>query len=778
MYVIKRDQSTEAVNFEKIAERLRKLIAEASLKGIDVGRVTQEIVTNMSDKMKTSEIDTLAANVCVAKQLENPEYERLATRLTVSNIHKTTDACVMETYSKLESVLDRTFFDFVMMHGDALNAILDPERDYDYDFFGVSTMTKLYCAKQDETVIERPGHVYLRVACVVSRYNLDKIPETYDILSKKQAVFGSPTLFNAGMRTHQLASCFLMTMDDSIDGIFECFSDMAKVSKLGGGIGVYAGDVRSRGAPITTTNGKTDGLLPMVRCVNSIAQYVNQSSKRKGAIAVYIGIDHPDIVDLLDIRRPGGDETKRARDIFLALMVSDLFMDRLKTGGSWSLFDPFECPGLSDAYGEAYVSLYLRYESQGKAKRTMPAQELWERVCRAQIESGVPYILYKDSINEKSNQKNLGTIKCSNLCAEIVQYSDSQEVAVCNLGSICLSKFVSRDTSGAPTFDYQRFMDVVYVMATNLDSVIDANYYPTEKTRRSNMRHRPIGLGVQGLYDCLVKLGIPYDSDEAVGISRKIANAMYFSAINASCDLARVHGPYETYRGSPMHSGQMQFDLWNVQPEPGVSWSLLREKVAKYGVRNSLSIAVMPTASSSQICGNVEAAEPITSLVYVRRTLAGEHVCLYRPLVDTLIEHGLWTEDLMNEIIRANGSIQHIDSIPEDVRRLFPTAWDIKQKWIIDHAAARAPFICQTQSMNIFMSRPTLKAVAKMHAYAHAKHLKTGMYYMRTKAAASAAQISVSKSVSTMPQMTQTTVQNELSSLSDDDESVCLNCSG
>jgi ribonucleoside-diphosphate reductase alpha subunit len=774
MYVIKRDQTTESVNFEKIAERIRKLVEEADLQEIDVGRVTQEIVANMSDKMHTADIDTLAANVCVAKQLENPEYERLATRLTVSNIHKTTASCVKATYSKLKSVLDPAFYAFVVEHADALNAILDQDRDYDFDYFGVSTMTKLYCAKVDDVLVERPGHVYLRVACVVSRYDLAKIRRTYDILSTKQAVFGSPTLFNAGMRSHQLASCFLMTMDDSIDGIFETFSDMAKVSKLGGGIGVNVSDVRSRGAPITSTNGKTDGLLPMVRCVNSIAQYVNQSSKRKGAIAVYIGTDHPDILDLLDIRRPGGDETKRARDIFLALMVSDLFMERLKQGASWSLFDPFECPGLSEAYGDAYKALYEKYESAGKAKVTMPAKELWDRVCRAQIESGVPYILYKDSINQKSNQKNLGTIKCSNLCAEIVQYSDADEIAVCNLGSVCLSQFVTAD--GA--FDYMRFMDVVRVMATNLDSVIDANLYPTEKTRRSNMRHRPIGLGIQGLYDCLIKMGIPYDSEAGVEVSRKIGNAMYFAAIDASCDLAKVYGPYETYEGSPMSKGKMQFDLWGVDPDPQFAWSLLSEKVRRHGVRNSLSVCVMPTASSSQICGNVEAAEPITSLVYVRRTLAGEHVCLYRPLVDRLVERGLWTEDLVDEIIRANGSIQHIRAIPEELRRLFVTAWDIKQKWIIDHAAARAPFVCQTQSMNIFMSRPTIKTVQKMHAYGHAKGLKTGMYYLRTKSATTAAQISVSKSVSVMPEtthMTQTTVQNEVS---DDDESVCLNCSG
>lgn len=774
MYVIKRDQTTESVNFEKIAERIRKLVEEADLQGIDVGRVTQEIVANMSDKMHTADIDTLAANVCVAKQLENPEYERLATRLTVSNIHKTTTACVKETYSKIESILDPVFYAFVVNHADALNRILDQDRDYDFDYFGVSTMTKLYCAKVDDALVERPGHVYLRVACIVSRYDLEKIRETYDILSTKQAVFGSPTLFNSGMKSHQLASCFLMTMDDSIEGIFDTFSDMAKVSKLGGGIGVFVGDVRSRGAPITSTNGKTDGLLPMVRCVNSIAQYVNQSSKRKGAISVYIGMDHPDILDLLDIRRPGGDETKRARDLFLALMVSDLFVERLKQGAMWSLFDPFECPGLSEAYGDAYNALYATYEYEGKAKVTIPAKELWDRVCRAQIESGVPYILYKDSINRKSNQKNLGTIKCSNLCAEIVQYSDDDEIAVCNLGSVCLSQFVSSDGE----FEYMRFMEVVRVMATNLDSVIDANFYPTEKTRRSNLRHRPIGLGIQGLYDCLVKMGIPYDSDEAVEISSKIGNAMYYAAIDASCNLAKVYGPYETYAGSPMSKGEMQFDMWNVEPDPSFAWRLLREKVARHGIRNSLSICVMPTASSSQICGNVEAAEPITSLVYVRRTLAGEHVCLYRPLVDRLVDLGMWTEDLVNEIIRTNGSIQHITAIPREIRDLFVTAWDMKQKWIIDHAAARAPFVCQTQSMNIFMSRPSLKTVQKMHAYGHSKGLKTGMYYLRTKSATTAAQISVSKSVSAMPQatqVTQTTVQNDIS---DDDESVCLNCSG
>lgn len=772
MHVIKRDNSTESVNFEKIAERIRRIAAEANV-DIDVGLITQEIVSNMSNSMKTSEIDDLAATICVSKQLENPQYEEIATRISVSNLHKTTCASVKDVYAQLESVLDQRFFAFVNEHAAELDALIDFDRDYAFDFFGFKTMLKLYCGKAAGIVIERPQHVYIRVASFVCQYDMKRIAETYEILSTKQAVFGSPTLFNAGMRAHQLASCFLMSVDDSIDGIFENFHDIASVSKLGGGVGVFIGDVRSRGSKIATTNGTSDGLLPMVRCVNSIAQYVNQSGKRKGAVAVYIGVDHPDIIDLLDIRRPGGDETKRARDIFLALMVSDLFIQRVKANALWSFFDPHDCPGLSDAYGPAYVELYERYEAEGRAKMSMNATDLMQRICTAQIESGVPYILYKDAINEKSNQKNIGAIKCSNLCAEIVQYSAPDEIAVCNLASVCLSRFV-RDGE----FDFAGLMRVTRAMMTNLDSVIDVNLYPSDKARKSNMAHRPVGLGIQGLYDAFIKLGIPYDSDDAVALSKKIQNAMYYAAIDASCDLARTHGPYSTYDGSPMSKGQMQFDLWGADPDPDYAWRLLRDKIKRYGVRNSLMLAIMPTASSSQICGNVEAAEAITSLVYVRRTLAGEYVCLYKPLVDRLIREGLWDIDLINEIVRHNGSIQQISSIPSDIKRLFVTAWDIKQKWVIDHAAARAPWVCQTQSMNVFMSRPTIKTVQKMHLYGHGKGLKTGMYYLRSKAATTAAQVSISRSVTTAMLNTDADTELSVKAVSDDDDSVCLNCSG
>jgi ribonucleoside-diphosphate reductase alpha chain len=762
MHVIKRNGANEDVNFDKIATRIRLFTDD--LTGIDIGKVTQEIVMNMSDNMRTSEIDTLAASVCVSKQLENPDYEKLATRLVVSNLHKTTSPDLIETYEKLRGVIRPELFDFIKHHAVELQEIIEYGRDYEFDFFGINTVMKLYCLRVDDQIIERPSQMYLRVAAFVSGYDIERTRETYDILSRKLATFGSPTLFNAGTTMSQLASCFLMTMGDSIDGIFECFHDMAKVSKLGGGIGVFVGDVRSRGAPIRSTNGRTDGLLPMVRCVNSIAQYVNQSSRRKGAVAVYIGIDHPDITDLLDIRRPGGDETLRARDIFLALMVSDLFMERLKDNAEWSLFDPDECPGLSESYGDAYRQLYEKYEGEGRAKRIVNAKDLWNHVIRAQIESGVPYILYKDQINEKSNQKNIGTIKCSNLCAEIVQYSDENEIAVCNLGSVCLPKFV-RDGE----FQYDDMMRVVQVMAKNLDRVIDINTYPSDKTERSNRRHRPIGLGVQGLADVFVQLGMAFDSNEAVALSKKIAAAMYYAAIEASVDLAKEHGPYPSYNhgvGCPLSRGEFQFDLWGIKPDADFAWQILREKVLTHGVRNSLSIAIMPTASTAQICGNTESVEPITSLVYIRRTLAGEHICLYKPLVEDLVLEDLWNDEIVNDIVSSNGSIQQITSIPERLRNKYKTAWDVKQKWVLDHAAARGPYICQTQSTNVFFSKPTLSMVAKMHAYGHKKGLKTGTYYLRTKAATSAQQHTISVSRSTAR-----------NAMSDDESEVCLNCS-
>jgi len=770
MRVIKRDGSREDVIFDKITRRLRMLSWGLDTSRVDYGRIVREVCVGMSDDMRTADIDSLAASVCVNHQLEAVEYEVLGTRLLISNHHRQTSSSVLETYAALADVLDPAFLAYVETHADELQTLIDYDRDYDFQYFGASTILRLYCAKKDGVPVERPAHVYLRTACVVSKYDMSLVPIVYDILSKKQAVFGSPTLFNSGMKIQQIASCFLMEMSDSIDGIFESFHEMARVSKVGGGIGVFVGDVRSRGAPITSTNGKTDGLLPMVRCVNSIAQYVNQSSKRKGAVAVYLGIDHPDVVDLLDIRRPGGDENLRARDIFLALMVSDLFVSRLDAGGTWSFFDPYECPGLSNAVGDAYVALYERYEREGKAKRTMPAKQLWDAVVRAQIESGVPYILYKDAINAKSNQQNLGTIKTSNLCAEIVQYTSNEETAVCNLGSVCLPAFVDPEADGG--YDFDRLMAVVRTMTRCLNNVIDINHYPVEKARRSNMRHRPIGLGIQGLADVFVAVGLPFDSEKAVALGTKISAAMYYASIDESASLAAERGPYETYHGSPMSRGKMQFDLWGVEPHPDFAWDVLREKVAIHGVRTSLNIAIMPTASTAQICSNIEAAEPITSLVYVRRTLAGEHVCVYRPLVDALTRRGLWTVDVRNEIIRANGSIQSLQSIPDDLKQLFVTAWDMKQRWIVDHAAARGPYVCQTQSMNIFMAKPTTSLVSKMHKYGHKAGLKTGVYYLRTKAAVTGAQMSTRSGATTV---------NQAPAPSEDDseeDSVCLNCSG
>lgn len=1003
MRVVKRDGTSEEVAFDKISARIRKLMG-GKLANVDIAKVTSLVVTSMHDGISTSKIDELAAEACVSLLTEHPEYGSLASRILVSNWHKSTTDDVLETFEQLASVLSVEFLETVREHAQEFQSMLDYKRDYDFDYFAIKTLEKIYCGRVNGVLVERPQHMYLRVAIALHGKDLKKVKETYTLLSKKKFTHASPTLFNAGLKVQQLASCFLGHVGDSLGEICDSWRDISHISKLGGGIGVHVHAVRSKGAPIRSTNGTSDGIIPMLRVKNSIVSYVNQcfvpdttiftskglrriedmspgnrvltrdgtfkavrevfarhveneptlsisvksgcepvectlvhdifarksggspgfyqakdlevgdivaypipvdvhplaesenlpschergedfakrflndledvylglskeqtkafvlgalqsctvelegpddssfvairhedthvlailwylllrlgvlaargkgwlklpahpivrsiasvvptaacefeerdgmlwtpiekieskrftgnvydlsveqnhnyttgcglvhnSGRRKGSMAVYLSPHHPDVMDFLELRRPGGDENMRCRDLFLAMWVPDLFMKRVEEDGEWSLFDPFQTPGLDDLCGAEYEALYFKYESEGLAKKTVKARDVWNAILRSQIETGTPYMLYKDSCNQKSNQKNLGTIKCSNLCSEILEYTSREETAVCNLASISLPAFVKQDTK---TFDFADLLKVTKVAAKNLDRVIDVNVYPIPQAERSNLRHRPIGIGVQGLADVFVMMRMPFDSPEASALNKKIFATMYFAAIEASAELAAEHGPYESYSGSPASQGFLQYDLWNVIPEPGghLDWQALKKKVSKHGLRNSLSIAVMPTASTAQVFGNNESIEPFTSLLYTRRTLAGEFVVINKYLVDDLVAFGLWTPALKDEIISKNGSIQSIQAIPQHIRDLYKTAWDLSQKSIIDQAADRGPYVCQSQSLNLFVAEPTYPKLTSMHFYAWRRGLKTGMYYLRSKPASSAKKITLAPS--------------------------------
>jgi ribonucleoside-diphosphate reductase alpha subunit len=775
MFVEKRNGRKVRVNFQNVAKRLKSLMARAPAllpATVDVDRVSQRVIGMIADGMKTSEIDGLLATTLIGLQSIHPDHGVLSSRVVVSSLHKETPETATKAWDAMGDVLNDEFKAFVHTYGESIDEMIDHDRDYLFDYFGISTMMKLYCSRINGRIMERPQYVYARVAAVVCGYDMNRFRDMYDILSTHKAIFGSPTLFNSGMKIQQCASCFLLKMDDSIDGIFQTFSDMAKVSKNGGGIGVHIGDIRSRGSKITSTNGSTDGVVPMLKVLNSIATYVNQSNKRKGAIAAYIDVHHPDVLDVIELRRPGGEESTRARDIFTALMINDLFMKRVEEDGTWSFFDSKECPGLTDNIGVAYEELYKLYENDGKARKTMRARDVMKRICVAQIESGVPYIIYKDAANKKSNQKNIGVLKTSNLCAEILEYTDPGEISVCTLGSICLPKYIQKDG----TLDITELRRVTKIMTRALDTVIDKNSYPTDKASRSNIRHRPIGLGLQGLYDALISMRVPFDSDDAVSFSERVSALIYHASISESVCMAKEKGAYETFEGSPASNGLLQYDLWERNPwneDGSLDWEALKRDIREYGLRNSLNIAIMPTASTAQICGNVEACEPITSLYYVRRTLAGEFPCLYGPLVNELIERGLWTDDMRQKIIMNEGSIQNIDDIPDDMKDLYKNAYDIKQKWIIDHASARGAYVCQSQSMNTFFTNPSVKQIQKCHTYAWKKGLKTGQYYLRGKAAATGKKLLSAKSSPSVSPVEDDKLQCSLLN-----KDACMMCSG
>jgi ribonucleoside-diphosphate reductase alpha chain len=754
MYVITRSKEREPIKFDKITERIDTLSFDLNRDFVDPVVVTQKVVEGIYDGITTKELDQLAAETAAYLSTKHPDYNVLAGRISVSNLHKETRGCFSENIKKMYNYIDpkteqpsplvsKELYETVMEHAERLDKAIVDKRDFNYDYFGFKTLERSYLLKMDGKISERPGQMLLRVAVGIHMNDMDAAIETYDLMSQKYFTHASPTLFNSGTNKPQLSSCFLLTMkDDSIEGIYDTLKQTALISQSAGGIGLSVHNIRAKGSFIKGTNGTSNGIVPMLKVFNDPARYVDQGGgKRKGAFAIYLEPWHADIFDFLEMKKNTGKDEQRARDLFYALWISDLFMKRVEEDGMWSLFCPHECPGMAEAYGEEFEKLYTSYEEKGMAKKVIRAQDLWFAVLESQVETGSPFMLYKDSVNEKSNQKNLGTIKSSNLCTEIVEYTAPDEVAVCNLASVALNKFVDPIKK---EYDHQKLYDVVYRMTLNLNRIIDINYYPVPEAANSNLRHRPIGLGVQGLADTFILMRYPFESKEAKELNAQIFETIYFAALSASNALAEKEGPYQTYDGSPMSKGEMQFDMWGVTPTGKYwDWAELREKVKMHGVRNSLLVAPMPTASTSQILGNTECFEPITSNIYVRRVLSGEFAVVNKYLVHDLINVGLWNDSIRNKIIAQNGSIQGIEEIPLDFKELYKTVWEIKQKAVIDLAQGRAPYIDQSMSLNVHMEEPNFGKLSSMHFYAWKAGLKTGMYYLRTRAAVNAVQFTV-----------------------------------
>ena len=756
MYVIKRDGRKEAVKFDKITARVQKLCYGLS-DLVDPVEVAMKVINGIYDGVSTSELDSLAAEVAASLTVRHPDYAQLAARIAVSNLHKNTEKSFSETMKALyEYINPKTsepaplvaddVYEVIEKNAALLDSTLIYDRDFGYDYFGFKTLERSYLLRLNGKIAERPQHMIMRVALGIHKDDIEAAIETYDLMSKKFFTHATPTLFNAGTPKPQMSSCFLITTkDDSIDGIYDTLKNCAQISQSAGGIGMSIHNVRATGSYIRGTNGTSNGIVPMLRVFNDTARYVDQGGgKRKGSFAVYVEPWHADIFDFLDLKKNHGKEEMRARDLFYALWIPDLFMQRVETNADWTLMCPNECPGLFDTYGAKFEELYTSYEQQNRGRKTIKARDLWQKILESQIETGTPYMLYKDAANEKSNQKNLGTIRSSNLCTEIIEYSSEDEIAVCNLASIALPMYVTED--GA--FDHQLLYDVTYKVTKNLNRVIDRNYYPVRETRTSNMRHRPIGLGVQGLADTFIKMRMPFTSPEARQLNKDIFETMYFAAMVASKDEAIADGPYETFKGSPLSEGKFQFDLWNIaadQLSGRWDWESLRKEVMQHGVRNSLLMAPMPTASTSQILGNNECFEPYTSNIYTRRVLSGEFVVVNKHLLLDLVNLGLWNEDVKNQLITNNGSIQNIDVIPDNIKELYKTVWEMSMRDILDMAADRGIFIDQSQSLNLFVEAPNMAKLTAMHFHAWKKGLKTGMYYLRTKAAASAIKFTVTK---------------------------------
>jgi len=761
MYVLKRDGHKEPVMFDKITARIRKLCYGLN-ELVDPLKVAMRVIEGLYDGVTTSELDNLAAEVSATMTTSHPDYAKLAARISVSNLHKNTKKSFSEVMTDLhEYVNPRTgkkaplladeVQKVIQENKELLDSTIIYNRDFNYDYFGFKTLERSYLLKLNGQIAERPQHMLMRVSIGIHVDDIEAAIETYDLMSKKFFTHATPTLFNAGTPKPQMSSCFLLTMkDDSIDGIYDTLKQTAKISQSAGGIGLSIHNVRATGSYISGTNGTSNGIVPMLRVFNDTARYVDQGGgKRKGSFAMYVEPWHADIFDFLDLKKNHGKEEMRARDLFYAMWIPDLFMERVEKDENWTLMCPNECPGLFDIYGEEFEALYHKYEEEGKGRKSVKARELWEKILESQIETGTPYMLYKDAANRKSNQKNLGTIRSSNLCTEIMEYTSPDEVAVCNLASIALPMFVKGNE-----FDHKELYKITKRVIKNLNKVIDRNYYPVKEAENSNMRHRPVGLGVQGLADAFIKLRMPFTSDEAKALNQEIFETLYFASVTASMELAIEEGPYSTYKGSPISKGEFQYNMWGIKDEDlsgRWDWKKLRKQVMKNGVRNSLLMAPMPTASTSQILGNNEAFEPYTSNIYTRRVLSGEFIVVNKHLLEDLVERNLWTEDVKNAILRANGSVQGIDIIPQDLKELYKTVWELSMKDIIDMSRQRGYFIDQSQSLNLFMENANNSKLTSMHFYAWKSGLKTGMYYLRTKSAVDAIKFTLSKETKKEP---------------------------
>ncbi|MFT6808882.1 MAG: ribonucleoside-diphosphate reductase alpha chain [Saprospiraceae bacterium] len=743
MQVVKRSGKAELVSFDKITARVKKLCYSLDMNHIEPIEIAKKVIQGLYDGVATTELDNLAAETAASMAVYHPDYALLAARIAISNLHKSTSKSFSSTMESLFSYIDpktgaqagliaQSTIEVIRKNKDRINSAIIYDRDYNFDYFGFKTLERSYLLRMDGRVVERPQHLLMRSAIGIHADDIDAAVETYNLMSEKWFIHATPTLFNAGTPKPQLSSCYLLTVtDDSIPGIFETLTRCAKISQSAGGIGLAIHNIRAKGSYIKGTGGTSNGIVPMLKVFNDTARYVDQGGgKRKGAFAIYIEPWHADVFDFLELKKNHGKEEMRARDLFYALWISDVFMQRVKENGDWSLFCPSECPGLDESYGEKHKQLYLQYEAEGRARKIVKAQDLWFSILESQIETGTPYILYKDAANEKSNQKNLGTIRSSNLCTEIMEYTSPDEVAVCNLASISLPKFINDGV-----FDFEKLYEVTRVITRNLNKIIDINYYPVKEAENSNFRHRPIGIGVQGLADAFILCRAPFDGPVAKQLNIDIFETIYHAALVESNSLAKKNGPYETFKGSPTSEGILQFDMWNVTPTDRYDWDSLKAEIKESGIRNSLLLAPMPTASTSQILGNNECIEPYTSNLYTRRTLSGEYIIVNKHLLKDLIEIGKWDDDMKERLMASNGSIQDFPDIPQSLKDLYKTVWEISQKTIIDLAADRGAFVCQSQSLNLFVENPNFGKLTSMHFYAWQKGLKTGMYYLRSKAA-------------------------------------------
>tara|TARA_Y100000746_G_scaffold128868_1_gene110320 strand:+ start:320 stop:2677 length:2358 start_codon:yes stop_codon:yes gene_type:complete len=783
MLVIKRDGRKESVKFDKITARIEKLSYGLNADFVKTIEIAKKVIDGLYDGVSTQELDELAAETAATLTTKHPDFATLAARISVSNLHKTTSKSFSSTMKRLytyvnpktgenASLLSKDVYGIINKNAALLDSSIIYDRDFSYDYFGFKTLEKSYLLKLDGKVVERPQHMLMRVAVGIHKDDIDSVLETYNLLSEKWFTHATPTLFNAGTPKPQLSSCFLLTMkEDSIDGIYDTLKQCAKISQSAGGIGLSIHNVRGTGSYIKGTNGVSNGIIPMLRNFDMTARYVDQGGgKRKGSFAIYIEPWHSDIFEFLQLKKNHGKEELRARDLFYAMWIPDLFMKRVESNEDWSLFSPDEAKDLHETYGEEFEKLYDKYEKEGKARKTVKAQDLWFEILESQIETGNPYILYKDAANKKSNQKNLGTIKSSNLCTEIIEYTSPDEVAVCNLASIALNKFVKDDL----TYDHQKLYEITKVITKNLNKVIDVNYYPVEEARNSNLRHRPIGIGVQGLADTFILMRQSFDSPEAKKLNSEIFETIYFAAMESSMEIAQKEGPYKTYEGSPVSKGIFQFDMWGIAPDSKRwDWTKLKREVKKHGVRNSLLLAPMPTASTSQILGNNECFEPYTSNIYTRRVLSGEFIVVNKHLLKDLIKLNLWDDAMKDRLMEANGSVQGINEIPDDIKKLYRTVWEVSQKSIIDMAADRGAYICQSQSMNIHMQDANFGKLTSMHFHAWKRGLKTGLYYLRTKAAADAIKFTIVKDEKSMDNEEQKQAAIQCSIDNQDDCEMC-----